>query len=242
MKGGNPILDEKIKVYYRNNPNKASPKNPSIKPIVEVLEQLYEKFNKKFFDSELSKTVITLSEVGRRKAYGWFTVLKVWQDAEEVRYHEINICPEYLNRPIDEICGTLLHEMVHLKCSQDGIQDCSRSGQYHNKTFKLYAEKHGLNVLKTEKYGWADTSLKAETLEFIQILKFEAFELFRNLHFSSDSVESDDEDEKDSEGTSKPSSSRRYVCPECSLIIRATQEVLVRCEKCDKLFIKKAKT
>lgn len=229
-----------IEPHTRKKPGavfiKTYPKAPSIMPIINGLEQLFDKINEKFFNSELSKIVITLSEEGRRSTYGWFTVQQVWQDAEEVRYHEINICPEYLNRPINEVCGTLLHEMVHLKCSQDGIQDCSNGGRYHNKKFKLYAEKHGLNVTKTEKYGFADTTLKPETIKFINALKLESFELFRNLNFGDSGTEIDDEGEQG--GSLKPSSTRKYVCPKCDLSIRATKDVRVRCDECDVLFVK----
>ena len=207
-------------------------------PIVNVLELLFDKINEKFFNSELLRPVITLSEEGRRSVYGWFTVDKVWMDDKEVRYHEINICPEYLNRPFEDVCGTLLHEMVHLKCSQDGIQDCSNGGRYHNKKFKLCAEKHGLNVTKTEKYGYADTALKPETINFISTLKLESFELFRNLNFGNNEEDTDAEGEQG--GSPKPSSTRKYVCPKCDLPIRATKDVRVRCEKCDVLFVKQS--
>jgi len=222
---------------YDPIPADASPNTPSIMPIIKALEHLYGKFNKKFFDNKLSKIVVTLSKEGRRNAYGWLTTKMVWQDNED-RYYEINLCPEYLNRPIEEICGTLLHEMVHLKNALDEIQDCSRSSQYHNKKFKLCAERHGLNVVKTAKYGWADTSLKPETLEFIETLKLKDFELFRNLNFPKADIEDGDEGEADSEEAPKTSSSRKYVCPVCKLSIRATKEVRVRCDKCDELLAK----
>jgi len=109
---------------------------PSIAPIVNALDSLFWQLNDKYFESSLSKCVIAISEKGRRNAYGWCTCDKVWQgDAE--RHYEINICPEYLNRPIEDICETLLHEMIHLKNLQDNINDTSRNGFYHNKEFKI---------------------------------------------------------------------------------------------------------
>lgn len=214
---------------------KISPKVPSLAPIVNELDLLFEKFNDKFFDSYLSKPVITLIEKGRRNAYGWCATEKVWQDDKEDRHYEINICPEHLDRPIEDICGTLLHEMVHLKNLQDDIQDCSRSSQYHNKKFKICAEKHGLNAQKTEKYGFADTSLKPEAHEFITSLNLKSFELFRNLNFSIEETEGDAEGEQ--EELPRKSSSRKYVCPTCDLTVRATKEVWVRCDECDELLV-----
>jgi len=215
---------------------KIFPKAPSITPIVNELDFLFEKLNDKFFESSLSKPVITLSEEGRRNAYGWCTTEKVWQNANDERHYEINVCPEHLNRPIEYICGTLLHEMVHLKNLQDGIQDCSRSSQYHNKRFKLCAEQHGLNVTKTLKYGFADTSLKNETLEFIKTLKLNAFGLFRNLNIIH--IGTDDETENKLGGSTKMSSTRKYICPVCpKTSFWASKEIRVRCDVCNELFI-----
>jgi len=197
-----------------------------------MLDWLFEVFNEKFFESELSKPVITMSGEGRRRAYGWFFPKQIWQDGEEVRHYEINICPEHLNRPIEEVCETLLHEMIHLKNALSGIVDCHRNGLYHTKKFQTCAERHGLKAMKTEKYGWAKTSLKDETLDFIKSLNLETFKLFRNLNFPSDDIEGGDEDSTE---TPKPSSSRKYVCPSCDVNVRATKEVLIRCEKCQEL-------
>lgn len=61
--------------------------------------------------------------------------------------------------------------MVHLQNLQDGVQDTSRSGTYHNKKFKETAEAHGLTVEKGEKYGWHKTALSPEALEFVQSLE-----------------------------------------------------------------------
>jgi len=211
-------------------------KAPSITPIVIELDLLFEKFNERFFDSELSKPVITLSEVGRRNAYGWFTTEMIWQDGKKCRHYEINICPEFLNRPIEDVCGTLLHEMVHLKNAQDGIQDCSRSGQYHNKKFKLCAEQHGLIVTKTLKYGFAVTSLTMETLVFINTLNLTAFDLFRNLNIVSGASECEADDPTDE--STKTSSTRKYICPVCpKTSFWASREIKVRCDVCKELFI-----
>lgn len=125
----------------------------SLKPVIDELETLFSKFNKAFFEGKLEKPVITVSPDHTRGAYGWCTAWKAWQDGtKEGGYYEINLCAEYLNRPFEETCGTLLHEMVHLQNLQDNVQDTSRSGSYHNRKFKETAEAHGLTVEKGEKY------------------------------------------------------------------------------------------
>ena len=75
------------------------------------LEKMFRLLNAHFFDGELPEVVISLKKtVG---AYGHFTCGKVWQAGDERRY-EINISSPTLNRPIEETCATLLHEMCHL--------------------------------------------------------------------------------------------------------------------------------
>ena len=145
----------------------------SLKPVIEELENLFSKFNARFFADKLEKPVITVSPDHTRGAYGWCTGWKAWQDGtKEGGYYEINLCAE-------ETCGTLIHEMVHLQNLQDGVQDTSRSGTYHNKKFKETAEAHGLTVEKGEKYGWHKTALSPEALEFVQSLGKQGFTLVR---------------------------------------------------------------
>ena len=194
----------------------------SLKPVIEELENLFSKFNAQFFADKLEKPVITVSPDHTRGAYGWCTGWKAWKAGEDEGHYEINLCAEYLNRPFEETCGTLIHEMVHLQNLQDGVQDTSRSGTYHNKKFKETAEAHGLTVEKGEKYGWHKTALSPEALEFVQSLGKQGFTLVRPRPIGL-------------KGSSKGggSSSRKYVCPCCGAIIRATKEVHVICADCD---------
>jgi len=197
----------------------------SLKPVIDELENLFSKFNARFFDSKLEKPVITVSPDHTRGAYGWCTGWKAWQDgAKEGGYYEINLCAEYLNRPFEETCGTLLHEMIHLFNLFEGVQDTSRGGTYHNKKFKEAAEAHGLTVEKTAKYGYSKTALTPEAVEFVKTLGQDGFSLVRPKVPSL-------------KGSSKSSKSRKYVCPCCGAIIRATKEVRVICADCDVEFV-----
>ena len=195
----------------------------SLAPIIEELESLFSKFNTRFFSGALEKPVISVSQDHTRGSYGWCTLWKAWQDGTESgEFYEINLCAEYLNRPFEETCSTLIHEMVHLKNLQDGVQDTSRSGTYHNKKFKEAAEAHGLICEKGEKYGWHKTTLNPEALEYVQSLGKQGFALVRPRLLGL-------------KGSSKGggSSSRKYVCPCCGTIIRATKEVHVLCGECE---------
>ena len=195
----------------------------SLAPIIEELESLFSKFNTRFFSGALEKPVISVSQDHTRGSYGWCTLWKACQDGTESgEFYEINLCAEYLNRPFEETCSTLIHEMVHLKNLQDGVQDTSRSGTYHNKKFKKAAETTGaLTVEKGSKYGWHITKLSPEGEAFVKSLGKNGFTLVRPKVPRL-------------KGSRKGgSSSRKYVCPDCGIIIRATKEICVICGECD---------
>lgn len=202
----------------------------SLKPIIEKLESLFSKFNDKFYNGELQQPIITVSPDTSKGAYGWCTAYKAWHiereesdsDKKNDGYYEINICAEYLSRPFENVAETLLHEMVHLYNLQIGVQDTSRSGTYHNKKYKESAEAHGLTVEKT-KSGWSKTSLNYDAKELVCSLQDKKFNLFRQSSFKNASAKT-------------KQSTRKYICPSCSCIIRATKKVNVRCEDCDCMF------
>jgi rubrerythrin len=204
----------------------------SLHTIIEQLEKLFSVFNERFFNNELQKPVITVSPDTTKGAYGWCTSWKAWkqqipdlvdggaeQEAPE-GYYEINMCAEYLARPFLQTCSTLIHEMVHLKNLQDKIQDTSRGGKYHNKKFKEIAEQHGLIVEQDSKYGWCRTRLTDESAAWIISVYTEqlSFDLYRS--------------KLPKVKAQSKSSSRKYVCPCCGTIIRATKEVHVTCSEC----------
>ena len=118
--------------------------------------------------------------------------------------------------------------MVHLYNLENGVKDTSRAGTYHNRKFKEAAEAHGLTVEASEKYGWSITALtdeaKQEVADFMDSIGKTSFDLYREKVV----------EEKKKGGKS---SSRKYVCPCCGLIIRATKEVKVICWECNELLI-----
>ena len=197
----------------------------SITNTIERIESLFSKFNKEFYNGELIKPIITVYPDHRKRALGWCTSWKAWKETKKTKsdgYYEINICAEHLERPFKEVAETLLHEMVHLYNIQIGVQDTSRSGTYHNKKYKEAAEKHGLNVEKVEKYGWTKTNLNEEAKKFVESLKETKFSLVRNEPMKITG--------------NKKSSTRKYICPSCGCIVRATKEVNIICADCKETF------
>lgn len=60
----------------------------SLKPVIEELENLFSKFNARFFADKLEKPVITVSPDHTRGAYGWCTGWKAWKAGEDEGHYE----------------------------------------------------------------------------------------------------------------------------------------------------------
>ena len=137
-----------------------------ISEIVKKTEEVFDLFNKHFYQGKLTRPAITVSPDGGRGAYGWCSIHEILNANNEL-YREINLCAEYFDRPITEIAATLLHEMSHLYNLQHDIQDVSNNGYYHNMKFKATTEAHGLHIEKHPKYGWPVTTLAPEAEAWI---------------------------------------------------------------------------
>ena len=211
----------------------------SISEIVAKAEAMFDLFNDHFYAGEMARPAITVSPDGGRGAYGWCSVYEIWQ-ANGVAYREINICAEYINRPIGEVAATMLHEMAHLYNLNQGIKDVSNNGYYHNKRFKDTAEAHGLAIGHHPTYGWTVTELAPETAEWIaQQPELSDIAASRQTTLQIKTKGDDDSGTattvKGGRSTSK-NRSIKYVCPKCGAIIRATRIVNVVCGDCDIAF------
>lgn len=190
---------------------------------VKTLEDLFNKFNAQLFNSEIETPVITISPDTTSGAYGWCTTQKIWKSSEE-EYYEINICAEHLNRPFNEVCATLIHEMVHLHNIGNGIQDTSANGRYHNKKFKETAEKHGLVIEKAPKIGWTITKLHEDTTKWIaENIEYKGFDLARV--------------KKEKKTAGAKSKYHYYMCPCCGVKFYSVHQIRATCEDCGEEFV-----
>ena len=201
-------------------------KKVNTKVVISELHRAFKLFNESLFNGALPEPAILVAPRGNKKlTLGWCTVAKVWKNevTEEERY-EINLCAEALNRGIYPVMATLLHEMVHLHNLVFEIKDTSRGGTYHNMKFKKVAEEHGLIIEHGEKIGWSLTKLQGTTMDLIDRANFdEAVFSFGRREMLSD---------EDKKRKKKKSSVRKYVCPKCGCIIRASKQVNVICGDC----------
>lgn len=189
----------------------------NMKDAIAQLELIFDKANEKYFGNELPRPIITI-QLGKGNAYGWCTSREAWvNDDDDKKYFEINVCAEYLNRSIEELCATIIHEMVHLKNSVDDIKDCN--GKYHNGKFRDAAEKIGMIVEKTT-YGYSYTSLSEEQIEFVHSLGLKSFGFKRILP-----------DKKKSKKTGY-----KHECPVCGASFWSSRMLNVHCEYCDESF------
>lgn len=198
----------------------------TVRPIVEALETLFDRLNDKLFKGELARPVITVSPDTTKGAYGWCTLYRAWSadktgeaDMQTEGYYEINCCAEHLQRPLPEVVGTLLHEMVHLWCLSKGIKDTSRQGWYHNDEYRKAAEAHGLTVEKT-KNGWSKTDLAPEMVAWLNEQEMADFRIHRRAL------------PKKAKPTVK-NHSIKYTCPCCGNSVRATKSVAIACLDCN---------
>lgn len=201
------------------------------------LEKIFRSLNNRYFNGELEEPVITIQSTP--KAYGHVTVYKKWHRADGEEKHELNIGAGTLDRPIESVVATMLHEMVHLWNIKEGIKDCSRGGTYHNKKFKEAAKARDLSISYNERIGWSVTEPTDSLIDFIIEQGWEDIQMGRSEGYSSGSdnnkggPKTTDTDGTSETGTSKrTSSTRKLACPKCKQSVRATRSVNIICGDC----------
>ncbi len=202
--------------------------------LVNQLEKCFRLLNQDLFNGELPMPIITV--IPTPKAYAHYVPYDIWETKEDAK-REINIASGTLNRPLENIIASLVHEMTHMYNDIIlNIQDTSRNGTYHNKLFAKQAEARGLIVTRSEKYGYAHTAPDDSLLEWVlEHDELREIDICRsNPMYTAVGVGA-----KSSNGgavtpptTNKNSHSRRYICPCCHTIVRATKAVNLICGDC----------
>lgn len=209
----------------------------NIKLIISELYKAFHYFNKEYYNNTLPEPSILVQNRGNKKnVLGWCTCSKVWRDSQgdEKRY-EIALISEYLNLGMYPIMSTLLHEMAHLHNLVNDIKDVTRNGTYHNKAFKETAESHGLIVEHDKSIGWSITRLEQNTIKFINTTDLNE-KIFTLSRIDFDEIMNETDEDSDNEQKTK-TSSRKYICPKCGTIVRATKEVNIQCTDCNMKFV-----
>lgn len=205
------------------------------------LEKTFKLLNEDFFDNALPVPVITVTPTA--KAYAHYTPYNAWATGNEYR-REINIASGTLNRPLENIIESLMHEMCHMynDCVLH-IRDTSRGGTYHNKSFADTCSTHGLICTKIETYGYTHTEPNDDLLLWIwehdELKEIEMCRITESYAAKGTGAHAADKGDNDDNDTpTKPKShSRKYVCPCCGNIVRATKQVNIICGDCMKQMV-----
>lgn len=199
------------------------------------LEKIYSHLNADFFEGALPVPIITVQS--KPGTMGHCSVAKVWQRKEDSTY-ELNIAAEVLNYPIEETLDTMLHEMVHLYCRENGIKEVSRGGKYHNGRFKEEAEKRGLECFRQGDYGW-NTRPSDRLVEYALEKDWNEIRIGRNtippfiLTGTGNTATQTGAGTAGAPGGKRPSSTRKLQCPCCKNSVRATKTVRIMCMDCN---------
>ena len=196
------------------------------------LNKIFDRLNETYFESTLSKPIITIQSTP--KAYGHVSVYEVWQSGDANR-RELNIGAGTINRPIENVVATMLHEMVHIYCMQNDIKDTSRGGAYHNKKFKEQAEKRDLIIDHSESIGWSVTTPSDKLIEWCIDNELEEIKVCRREFIPISVTPPTGKAGSPTPTTStpkKPSSTRKYKCPYCGASVRATRDIKLICGEC----------
>lgn len=204
-----------------------------------MLEKMFKELNTDFFDGVLEMPVITVSPSSNSFAH--YTPWNAW-DAGENKRREINIASGTLNRPLENICASLLHEMCHqYNDTILNISDTSRNGTYHNKYFRHSAEEKGLICTRTEKYGWSRTEPSDNLIEWLlnHLDTFKEIEMCRNeFGYTPTGTGANAADSGLTISKGKGNShSIRYICPTCHAIARTTRPINLMCADCMQMMI-----
>ena len=205
--------------------------------VTQYLNKVFKLINSEYFDNELEMPTITIqSTVG---AYGHVTTSKVWKTESGKASYELNIGADYLDRPIENIVATLIHEGCHLYAMQNGIKDTSNRGVYHNKRFKALAEDRGLIIEKHSRYGWTITTPSEATINFCIDNNLQEVLITRHTGITFTGVGTG----KNGNGTPvkptapKKGNSIKWICPCCGAIVRSTKILNIVCGDCNEKFI-----
>lgn len=194
---------------------------------ITALETAYYELNEILFDNSLPDVCITIQHAKKKKnstILGWFSTQYIWTREKENEMFELNITSECLNQTYIDILGTLVHEMVHVYCHFNNIEDCR--GKKHTTEFKEEAEKVGLVVERHKSVGWGITSVGLELRDKLINLNIDEDDF--NIICNEIVIEKEPTEKKP-----KPV----FVCPGCQEKIKSKNlELAIKCVKCNQQF------
>lgn len=176
------------------------------------VERMFKSLNEALFEGMLPTPILYFHDQHQSRT----SKEEKWESQGKLRY-EIGLSLDAINLSIEELTSELLHEMIHLYCHENGINDTSRGGTYHNGQFKEVAENYGLICNKDEKRGWTTTPSD----ELIELIADQGWTEIRIIR-----------DDTVIEKAQKDRSTKTlylYGCPQCGPRMWATRNVGFLC-------------
>ena len=123
---------------------------------------------------------------------------------------------------------------------QQGIQDTSRGGAYHNKKFRDAATARDLQISYDKRIGWSITQPTDALCEFILDQGWTDIQMNR-IEWSFTPRGAGSGNAAGGETSTTPTSGnghhRKYVCPCCGNSVRATKAVNILCIDCGRQMV-----
>lgn len=193
--------------------------------VIGQIQTMARKINTRWFNDELPIDECVWTVSSQPRSYGFFTPYNSYKIYDKVQGErdavQISLGSETLTRPIENICATLIHEMVHWYNFINDIKDVSRGNTYHNKNFKNEAERRGISISYDSRIGWSVTE---PTEELISWILEESFEELRMKENSLNSLLIGGLGTSGTITTVTPKKSHniKLICPCCGQIVRTT--------------------
>lgn len=193
--------------------------------------QLYElekrlTMNVKYLAKEhnIDMTKLYVNVQTSKGAFGHYSPNRWIMGEKKEQVDELALNPEFFQNPL-EVVDTILHELVHVYCKQNGIKDTSRNGYYHNQKFKKIAEEFGLSCIATDS-GWNTSPEGNES-------NLESINSRLPYPVTSDMIRKGDSKRR------APSTPRRkpheYTCDSCNTTVKHKEIHVFYCVECKRL-------
>ena len=194
------------------------------------LDRAFNHFNEKLFDNRLPPVMFTLTRKRGAHGYFWAEQFKHREDGDPT--HEIALNPNTMDRTIEAVLSTLVHEMTHLEQQEYGTP--GKKG-HHNKEWVKLMERVGLIPSDTGMPGGKQTGRKVTHYIDEQgpfVVAFQELMPFDLPYFTQ---------KTDTAGAKKKDLSKvKRECPCCNAKAWAKQGMRIICGECDEEMVEEA--
>lgn len=193
------------------------------------LETAFNHFNDRLFENRLPSVLFTLTRKRNAHGYFWADQFKHREDGDTT--HEIALNPATMDRTLEAVLSTLVHEMTHLEQQEYGKP--SKNG-HHNKEWVQLMLRVGLIPSDTGEPGGKQTGRKMTHYidpmgPFVDAFQ-ELVDIDFDLPYFTAPVDK-------SAAKKKDLSKVKRECPCCNAKAWAKQGMRIICGDCDEVMV-----